>query len=149
MSEWGAELTQGSCETPVSLIDLSATIAAHFGETLHDTPGRSLYDIAEQMDDLNREVFSEYHAAGAVTGAFMLRRGRWKLIYYVGFEPELFDLQDDPEELTNRAADPAYAGVLEGLTDRLYAICDPERTDAQAHADQAALIASYGGREAA
>ena len=33
--------------------------------------------------------------------------------------------------------------------DRLRAICDPEATDAQAHADQATMIASYGGREAA
>ena len=97
----------------------------------------------------DRVVFSEYHAAGSVSGAFMVRKGRWKLIYYVGFAPELFDLQTDPEELTNRAADPACAEVLAEMADRLYAICDPELTDAQAHADQAAMIASYGGREAA
>ena len=145
----GPGIDAGTCETPVSLIDLSATIVDHFGETLAETPGRSLYDIAAETDDPGREVFSEYHAAGAVTGAFMLRKGRWKLIYYVGFAPELFDLQTDPEELTNRAADPACAEVLAEMTDRLYAICDPELTDAQAHADQAAMIASYGGREAA
>lgn len=145
----GPEIKHGVCETTVSLIDLSTTIADHFGETLGDTPGRSLYDIAAEPEDTDREVFSEYHAAGAVTGGFMLRKGRWKLIYYVGFEPELFDLVADPEELTNRAADPACAATLADLTSRLYTICNPELTDASAHADQAAMIASYGGREAA
>ncbi len=145
----GPDVEPGICETPVSLIDLSATITDHFGETLGDTPGQSLYDITAGPNDPDREVFSEYHAAGAVTGGFMLRKGRWKLIYYVGFEPELFDLEADPEELTSRAADPACAAVLADLTDRLCAICDPEVTDATAHADQAAMIAGYGGREAA
>lgn len=145
----GPGIKDGVCETPVSLVDLSATITDHFGEELNDAPGRSLYDIAAEADDPERIVFSEYHAAGAVTGAFMLRKGRWKLIHYVGFEPELFDLQNDPEEIIDRARDPACATILADLTDRLHDICDPVATDAQAHADQAAMIASYGGREAA
>lgn len=145
----GPGVAPGICETPVSLVDLSATITDHFGQTLDEAPGRSLYDIAAEDDDQEREVFSEYHAAGAVTGAFMLRKGRWKLIHYVGFAPELFDLQDDPEELTDRASDPACSTILADLTMRLHAICDPVATDAQAHADQAAMIAGYGGREAA
>ena len=80
-------------------------------------------------------MFSEYHAAGAVSGAFMLRTGRWKYIYYVGFEPELFGLDTDPEETTNLAAEPACAAVVAALDTRLRAICDPEATDARAHAD--------------
>ena len=79
----------------------------------------------------------------------MLRTGRWKYIHYVGFEPELFDLAADPEETAGLAADPGYAEVVASLDARLRAICDPEATDAQAHADQAAMIERYGGREAA
>ncbi|MEM1162201.1 MAG: sulfatase-like hydrolase/transferase, partial [Pseudomonadota bacterium] len=138
------------CQTPVSLLDLSATIPAHFGVGFdNDGPGASLYDIAKAGDEPDRVIFSEYHAAGAVTGAFMIRKGRWKLIHYVGFEPELFDLQADPEELRNVAGDYAYLDVLKDLYGDLHAICDPEATDAQAHADQAAMIDGYGGREAA
>ena len=59
----------------------------------------------------------------------------------VGFEPELFDLDADPEETADLAADPAYAAVVASLDARLRAICDPEATDARAHADQAAMIA--------
>jgi choline-sulfatase len=34
----------------------------------------------------------------------MLRRGRFKYIHYLGFPPELFDLDADPEELSDLAA---------------------------------------------
>ena len=146
----GPGIGPGVCETPVSLIDLSETVIEHFGARLAgERPGRSLRAIAAEAADHDRAVFSEYHAAGAVSGAFMLRTGRWKYIHYVGFEPELFDLEADPEETTSLAADPAFADVAESFDRRLRAICDPEATDARAHADQAAMIESYGGREAA
>ena len=146
----GAGVEPGACETPVSLVDLSETVIEHFGARLAgERPGRSLRAVASEAADSERAVFSEYHAAGAVSGAFMLRTGRWKYIYYVGFEPELFDLDADPEETTNLAAVPEYAVVVASLDARLRAICDPEAADARAHADQAAMIEAYGGREAA
>jgi choline-sulfatase len=94
-------------------------------------------------------IFSEYHAVGAVSGAYMLRKGRWKLIHYHGFAPELFDLETDPEELTNRAADPAGAEALADLTAALNAICDPAAMNDLAFADQDAMIAGYGGPDVA
>ncbi|MEL6291157.1 MAG: sulfatase-like hydrolase/transferase [Pseudomonadota bacterium] len=139
-----------TCETPVSLLDLSETILDHFGASLDgERVGRSLYDIGRDAPDPNRVVFSEYHAAGAVSGAFMIRSGRWKYIHYVGFEPELFDLVADPEETINLASGAAHADVLAACHAELTAICDPDKTDARAHADQAALIAFHGGREKA
>ena len=146
----GPGIEPGRCVTPVSLIDLSETIVEHFGARLAgERPGRSLRAIAAEPTDPDRAVFSEYHAAGAVSGAFMLRTARWKYIHYVGFEPELFDLEADPEETTSLAADPACADIVRSLDARLRAICDPEATDARAHADQAAMIEACGGREAA
>lgn len=69
-------------------------------------PGRSLLSIASEADDLNRPIFSEYHAAGAISGCFMWREGRYKLIHYAGMEPQLFDLENDPDELSDLAAVP-------------------------------------------
>ncbi len=138
------------CETPVSLLDLSATIPDHFGvDCSNDGPGKPLTQIAAKPTDPDRVVFSEYHAVGAVSGAFMLRKGRWKLIHYVGFDPELFDLQSDPEEVRNLTSDPVHAETLAALTAELSSICDPAATDALAHADQAAMVERYGGRAAA
>ena len=144
----GPGIAPGTCATPVSLLDLSATIPAHFGADFHGD-GRPLPDIASAPDDPDRPILSEYHAAGAVSGAFMLRKGRWKLNHYVGFPPELFDMQNDPEELTDLASDPAHAADLAAMEAELRSLIDPEAVDAQAFADQAAMIARYGGREKA
>jgi len=137
-------------DTPVSLLDVSETILDHFDAPLEgERPGQSLYQLAEEPDNAERVVFSEYHAIGAVSGSFMLRKGRYKLIEYVGFEPELFDLESDPDETENIAASPASVHVLENLRAELAAICDIEAVNNQAFADQDKMIADYGGIEIA
>ena len=93
-------------------------------------------------------MFSEYHAVGAVNGAFMLRKGRYKLIHYIGFEDELFDLEADPEELVNLASDPAHAGALAALHQALREICDPQEVNDRAHAEQRAMVDALGGLDA-
>ena len=124
----GPSLKPGLCETPVSLLDLSATITSHFGTNLPEGgPGRSLKDIADLPGDSERVVFSEYHAVGAVSGAFMIRKGNWKYNYYVGFEPELFDLKNDPEEMVNLAGVKEHADKQEELHADLLAICGSRR----------------------
>jgi len=144
----GPEVAAGTCETPVDLLDVAATIPAHFGLSF-ESDGTALNEIASNTEDPDRIILSQYHAVGSVSGAYMLRKGRWKLHHYVGFDPELFDLTADPEELQNCAADPACAEVLKDLTAELYNLVDPEAVNDQAFADQAALLDSYGGLEAA
>ena len=146
----GPDVPRGTCDTPVSLLDLSRTVADHFGCEIDAAAGaESLAAIAARPEETERAVFSEYHAVGSVSGGFMLRRGRWKLNYYVGFAPELFDLAADPEEMTDLASEPGYAGILAELETALRAVCDPEEVSAQAFADQDALIARHGGLVAA
>ena len=70
--------------------------------------GNSLFEIAKKEEDENRLVFSEYHGAGAVSAAFMLRDGKYKYIHCVNFEPELYDLHSDPEELVNLATNNKF-----------------------------------------
>ncbi len=138
-------------ETLASLVDCHPTITDCVGAARHpddaDLPGRSLFEIADGADP-DRAVFSEYHAAGAVAANYMLRDGRYKLVAFVGMEPELFDLETDPDETRNLARDPAHAEVRGRLEALLRAICDPEAADARARADQAATLARHGGREA-
>ena len=54
--------------------------------------------IAAEPTDPDREILSQYHAIEAVSGSYMLVRGPWKLIHYVGFLPELLDLKANPEK---------------------------------------------------
>lgn len=139
------------CHTPVSLLDLAPTITEAVGLPPHapDLRGDSLFGIAANRDDPDRTVFSEYHAFASPSAGFMLRNGRYKLSHYVGFPAELFDLWEDPGETTNRAEDPALSAVRAGLEAKLYALINPVAVDAQAMADQAALIERYGGPERA
>ena len=91
---------------------------------------------------------SEYHAAGAATGAFMVRKGKFKYVYYVGMAPQLFDLKADPDETRDLGQVPPYRTLAAGCEAALRNIVDPEAADARAREDQAAKIAALGGREA-
>ena len=131
-------------------MDVFPTVLQSAGLSTEDVvvPGSSLLDIANAADDLDRAVFSEYHAAGAAAGAFMIRKGRWKYIYYVGMAPQLFDLIADPEELNDLGLSAGHSDIRAELDAELRAICDPEEVDKQARADQAAIVEAHGGTRA-
>jgi choline-sulfatase len=61
----------------------------------------------------------------------------------------MLDRMLDPEELVDRASDPAYRGALEDCRKRLYAMLDPDAVDQRAKNRQAELLAEFGGREKA
>ena len=132
------DVKPGRCDTPVSLLDVSESIPRWFGlDWQGERPGQPLQDIAAKTDDLEREIFSQYHAAGAVSGAYMLCAGRWKLIEYVGYEPELFNMTDDPEETKNLAAQKPL--VVKKMRKKLAKYVDVDAANQQAFADQGCL----------
>jgi choline-sulfatase len=142
------------CRTPVSLVDLAPTIMHAVGEDPYGwagntLPGESLLDIGSRPDDPARTVFSEYHAFGSPSAAFMLRNGRYKYNYYVGYPAELFDLEADSGEERNLVADPTFSAIVSGFEAQLRGLLDPEVTDARAKADQAVLIERFGGPQKA
>jgi len=146
----GPGLPQGMvCREPVTLVDAFPTIVKWAGLAAHpddrDLPGMPLDEIV--LTAPRRTVLSEYHATGAATGAFMIRKGRFKCVYYVGMPAQLFDCDTDPQETRNLAEEPGYAGLAADCERELRKIVDPEAADALAKADQAAKIAEFGGRE--
>jgi hypothetical protein len=50
----------------------------------------------------------------------MLRSARWKYIYWEGFPPQLFDLENDPQELKDRGRDPALQGICREMEGALF-----------------------------
>lgn len=137
-----ANSTRGTaCDALVEAIDLVPTFIEATGapSANHRLEGRSLGPLlrGERPDDWRTEAFSEidyaFYTARENLGlgasdarAYMLRGERWKYVYYKGFPPQLFDMQSDPDELTDLGRHPDYEDVrrqmleklLERLTDR-------------------------------
>lgn len=138
-------------DTPVSLVDVYRTALEAVGCPVPaedaGLPSQSLWRIASGARPA-RTVLSEYHAAGSITGSFMIRHGRWKFIHHVGFRPELYDIEADPGETRDLAERPDMAGVVAECAAELRRICDPEAVSAEAFADQRRRIAAHGGADA-
>ncbi|OGA51278.1 MAG: sulfatase [Betaproteobacteria bacterium RIFCSPLOWO2_12_FULL_62_13] len=139
------------CPTPVSLVDGFPTFMQALGARPdprdNDLPGHSLLEIAQGFAP-QRTILSEYHAAGALTGSYMIRHGKYKYIHYVGLPPMLFDLEADPYERMDLGRDPACKEVIAECEERLRKVVDPEAVDKLAKADQQAHIEKHGGKEA-
>ena len=142
--------------TGTSLLDLAATAAdisntsdSAFSKSLK---GISLRRLANEEDNADRTIFSEYHDGGSTTGTFMVRWKNWKYVYYVGHSPQLFDLKNDPKELNDIAElaseNPQIRETLDEGDRRLREICDPEFVNQTCFEDQKAKIIELGGEEA-
>jgi choline-sulfatase len=139
------------CDTPVTLADGFPTFIHALGARPDprdkDLPGASLLDIANGSVP-KRTVLSEYHAAGAITGSYMIRHGKYKYVHYVGMAPMLFDLRADPHERSDLGRSPAFKAVCVECETQLRKVVDPEAADRLARADQQAHIEKNGGKEA-
>ena len=138
-------------QTNVSLVDIYPTVLDCMGVPLNaydrSLPGRSLMEYVQGVEDKERAVYSEYMGFGCYTGEFMLRRGRYKYIHYVGESAQLFDLENDPNECRDLAQEEAYADILIQMESELRKIADPERLEADARVAQKALLDEHGGQE--
>jgi choline-sulfatase len=125
-------------ERVVSALDVNATMLDALGAPpLPNSPGRSFLGLiseARVTPDWEDVAFAEYCADEYVpfkidtgkTYQRMIRQNEWKLVYYHGLEPQLFNLADDPGELVDRAQDPACQAVRNELLARLLADWNPE-----------------------
>ena len=148
----GPDVPRGNwCPTPVTLADGFPTFIHALGARPDprdsDLPGHSLIDIA-QGHVPRRTILSEYHAAAAISGSFMIRHGKWKYVHYVGLPPMLFDLEADPYERKDLGRDAGHEAVIRECEAMLRAVVDPEAVDRLARADQRAMIEKHGGTDA-
>ena len=79
----------------------------------------------------------EYAAEGSVAPMVALRDGRWKISVSAGAAPTLHDLEADPHEATDLAADPAHAATLARLEAEVRARWDLAAFDRAVRASQA------------
>ncbi len=107
-------------------VDLAPTILALAGITVPvEMDGKSAKSLLEGKSVTWRTDFLyeyyEYPAVHSVRKNRGVRTKRWKYIHYFE-EPEefeLYDIQNDPEEMNNLYANPAFADVVTQLRERM------------------------------
>lgn len=107
--------------------DFAPTILGLAGvETPEDMQGESFHEILEgsSLNDWRESVYYhyfEYPAVHSVKRHYGIRNEQYKLIhYYYDIDAwELYDLQEDPQEMNNLINDPAYVEVVEQLKQEL------------------------------
>ena len=122
---------------PTSLIDLFPTVM-DLTRTQHP-PGLAGFSLAPDVlvsSELRPNssgpvhpdwVLCQAHMDHSNTGQFMVRQNNWKYIEYVGYDPQLFDLDEDPGELKNLAEQ--NPDVVKQLRDILTQQLDPLQVD--------------------
>ncbi|MBI05253.1 MAG: phosphonate monoester hydrolase [Pelagibacteraceae bacterium] len=132
-----ADATRGAKdETLVESLDIIPTFLDVFGGLVdkeHLLEGQSLLPTlrSTQDEELRDAVFSEidysFKPARTYTGrepaearGFMIRTGRWKYILWEGYQPQLFDLEADPNEFSDLSETTEYRDICDELHERLF-----------------------------
>ncbi|MFF5585338.1 sulfatase-like hydrolase/transferase [Streptomyces hygroscopicus] len=106
----------------VSLTDCTATILELAGcDPSPATDSRSLLPLVRgEHPDWPKELLAEFHGHHFPYPQRMLREDRYKLVVNPESVNELYDLDADPHELSNRYEHPELAGVRRRMMRRLY-----------------------------
>lgn len=133
-----ADSTRGTVsDALVEAIDMVPTFVEAAGETpaYHRLEGQSLQPLLfgeVAGDDAWRDaVFSEidyacYQAQDILNSemdrsrGYMLRTQRWKYIHFTGYPPQLFDLQNDPDEFDDLGQDDNHVQIRTDMHRRLF-----------------------------
>lgn len=139
----GLGITPGPVATPVSLLDVTPTLAeiGGAGDVGAWVEGESLVGVAAGAP--RGPVPMEYAAEGTVAPLVGIREGRFKLVLCAADPPQLFDLATDPGEARNLATDPAHAGTLDRLTGLALERWDLDAFDAEVRYSQARRLLVY------
>ncbi len=130
-----ADATRGTAtDAFVEAIDLVPTFLEATGapSAEHRLEGHSLQPlthgqyVTEWRDAIFSEIDYAFYAARQTLDVdvseargYMLRTERWKYIHFRHFPPQLFDLENDPDEFTDLGRDPAYETIRQNLHARL------------------------------
>ena len=108
---------------PVELLDLYPTLLECSGnQPPEELDGKSLLPFLQNSNySWNKPAISQvYHAPGAQ--GYSIRTQRWRYTEWNGGKDgiELYDHQNDPDEIVNLANNPSYKSIIEELRDRLH-----------------------------
>lgn len=145
---WGPGIPPGRSETQVRHIDIAPTLLEIAGaQSPKEIAGEGLLEMARGRQGRHRDAYME------ASGVVMLNRNDWlsgirvdnrykyiRALYNTSFEPELYDLQADPGETHNLAAErPEIASDLRA---RIAALNPARETGAAMTAEEQAVVLS-------
>jgi choline-sulfatase len=135
---WPAVLPEGiRLKEVISSLDLNATMIDALGcSPLPHSRGRSLLPLMRgKTSSWENVAFSEFcQDADGAGGPFpkqgvyqrMVRRDAWKLNYYHGQPCQLFNVEEDPDELEDRVNHRDCGDMVHALTQEVLADWEPE-----------------------
>ncbi len=106
----GPEITPGTCDQPVSTIDIFRTLLSLTGiPERENVGGHDLTPLLKKTD-----APWPHLALTQLRGpkSYALSGKRFRYIHYTNGDEELYDISIDPYEHTNLAQDPAHASTL-------------------------------------
>ncbi len=98
----------------VELRDITSTILSFCGVALPS------YMDSVPLPGLGLPGAKRMHVTGFLQGQAMVRSGAWKLTRYANGVQELFNLEEDPQEQTNRLGDESLKSLVVELNDLLW-----------------------------
>jgi len=126
----GPGLPKGvECSRNVSLMDMGPSLLDLCGlPGLPDVRGRSVRCLLEGREsEWNDEVIAENLWPSDSTCLHrMVVSGPWKMNHYPGFAPELFHMDQDPNECRDLVREGLQPGILGALEERLSQLENPE-----------------------
>lgn len=127
-------------DAPVSTMDVTPTLADLAGVDLAEimpwTDGETLLPLA-RGGQRETPVRLEYAAEGSNAPLVCLRGEQWKYVHCELDPPQLFDLDADPHELKNLAADPTHQAVTSAFASLVRDLWDMPAFDAEVRQSQA------------
>jgi choline-sulfatase len=136
----GPGVRPGLIETAVSNLDILPTLSDLAGVDMDAimpwTDGQSLKPLMEG-GTRTTPVLMEYAAEGSSAPMVAIREGRYKFVHCKIDPPQLFDLESDPDERTNLAADPAHTGLVASFMEKVHACWNMAAFDAAVRESQA------------
>ena len=133
-------MAAGTVDDPVSTIDVAPTLADLAGISMAEVEpwveGTSLVPMAAGPSR-GKPVLMEYAAEASYAPLVSIRDGKWKYNRCTLDPDQLFDLQADPQEQRNLAADGDYADTLAQFSRLADQLWDLAQFDAQVRESQA------------
>jgi arylsulfatase A-like enzyme len=108
------------CRSLIELVDIYATVADYCGvKPVHTLAGQSLRPLLENPAAKGRDAAFTIVVRGGTNYGQAIRTERWRFIQWSDGTSELYDHENDPEELHDVSARPEHAGLIKELQARL------------------------------